>query len=109
VVDKLNGGVTALLKRAKTRVIFGWGTFSDAKTANFIMTMETVAGGVRAGHDMAFERLDTNVGVALTLTQALRAYADPGDETLCFGSGNFSSGPYVGVQVSFSGQLIPLQ
>ena len=84
-------------------------TFSDAKTANFIMTMETVAGGVRVGHDMAFERLDTNVGVALTLTQALRAYADPGDETLCFGSGNFSSGPYVGVQVSFSGQLVPLQ
>ena len=84
-------------------------TFSDEKTANFIMTMETVAGGVRVGHDMAFERLDTNVGVALTLTQALRAYADPGDETLCFGSGNFSSGPYIGVQASFSGQLVPLQ
>jgi dihydrolipoamide dehydrogenase len=34
VVDKLNGGVTALLKRAKTRVIAGWGTFSDAKTCH---------------------------------------------------------------------------
>ncbi|MFI4949501.1 MAG: dihydrolipoyl dehydrogenase [Caulobacterales bacterium] len=32
VVDKLNGGVTALLKRAKTRVVAGWGTFTDAKT-----------------------------------------------------------------------------
>jgi dihydrolipoamide dehydrogenase len=32
VVDKLNGGVTALLKRAKTRVVSGWGRFSDAKT-----------------------------------------------------------------------------
>jgi dihydrolipoamide dehydrogenase len=34
VVDKLNGGVTALLKRAKTRVIAGWGRFSDAKTCH---------------------------------------------------------------------------
>lgn len=32
IVDKLNGGVTALLKRAKTRVVAGWGTFTDAKT-----------------------------------------------------------------------------
>ena len=32
VVDRLNGGVTALLKRAKTRVVTGWGRFSDAKT-----------------------------------------------------------------------------
>lgn len=32
VVAKLNGGVTGLLKRAKTRVINGWATFSDAKT-----------------------------------------------------------------------------
>ncbi|HEY2753150.1 dihydrolipoyl dehydrogenase [Phenylobacterium sp.] len=34
VVDKLNGGVVALLKRAKTRVVAGWGTFSDAKTCH---------------------------------------------------------------------------
>ena len=34
VVDKLNGGVIALLKRAKTRVVAGWGTFSDAKTCH---------------------------------------------------------------------------
>ena len=27
-----NGGVTGLLKRAKTRVLEGWATFSDAKT-----------------------------------------------------------------------------
>ena len=32
VVKKLNTGVGALLKRAKVRVIEGWGTFSDAKT-----------------------------------------------------------------------------
>jgi dihydrolipoamide dehydrogenase len=42
VVDKLNGGVTALLKRAKTRVIAGWGTFSDAKTCH----VETADGPV---------------------------------------------------------------
>ena len=34
VVDKLNGGVTALLKRAKVRVVEGWGVFADAKTCN---------------------------------------------------------------------------
>ncbi len=32
VVDKLNGGVQALLKRAKVRVVEGWATFTDAKT-----------------------------------------------------------------------------
>jgi len=42
VVDKLNGGVTALLKRAKTRVVQGWGTFSDAKTCH----VETADGPV---------------------------------------------------------------
>ena len=42
VVDKLNGGVTALLKRAKTRVVNGWGRFSDAKTCH----VETADGPV---------------------------------------------------------------
>src|SRR3954452_6710819 len=42
VVDKLNGGVTALLKRAKTRVVAGWGRFTDAKTC----TVETKDGPV---------------------------------------------------------------
>lgn len=32
IVAKLNGGVGGLLKRAKTRVINGWATFTDAKT-----------------------------------------------------------------------------
>jgi dihydrolipoamide dehydrogenase len=32
VVDKLNTGVKNLLKRAKVRVLAGWGTFTDAKT-----------------------------------------------------------------------------
>lgn len=32
VVDKLNGGVKALLRKAKVRTLEGWGVFSDAKT-----------------------------------------------------------------------------
>ena len=32
VVDKLNGGVASLLKRAKVKVLTGWAKFSDAKT-----------------------------------------------------------------------------
>ncbi len=32
VVDKLNSGVGALLKRAKVKVVEGWAVFSDAKT-----------------------------------------------------------------------------
>ena len=32
IVDKLNSGVGALLKRVKVRVVQGWATFSDAKT-----------------------------------------------------------------------------
>ncbi|WP_404477602.1 dihydrolipoyl dehydrogenase [Novosphingobium sp. BL-52-GroH] len=42
IVDRLNGGVGALLKRAKVKVIEGWGQFSDAKTC----TVETVDGAV---------------------------------------------------------------
>ncbi|HVP85095.1 MAG TPA: dihydrolipoyl dehydrogenase [Rhizomicrobium sp.] len=34
VVDKLNSGVATLLKRAKVRVVSGWGTFSDGKTCH---------------------------------------------------------------------------
>ncbi|MEG1453664.1 MAG: FAD-dependent oxidoreductase, partial [Brevundimonas sp.] len=32
IVKKLNGGVSALLKKAKVKVIKGWATFEDAKT-----------------------------------------------------------------------------
>jgi dihydrolipoamide dehydrogenase len=32
IVSKLNGGVTALLKRSKVKVVKGWGVFTDAKT-----------------------------------------------------------------------------
>jgi len=32
IVDKLNSGVGALLKRVKVKVVEGWATFSDAKT-----------------------------------------------------------------------------
>jgi dihydrolipoamide dehydrogenase len=34
IVGKLNSGVTALLKRAKVRVVNGWANFSDAKTCS---------------------------------------------------------------------------
>ena len=48
IVDRLNGGVAALLKRAGVRVLAGRGKFSDAKTCHV-----TTAGGhitVRARH-----------------------------------------------------------
>jgi len=32
IVDRLNGGVGVLLRKAKVRVLEGWATFSDAKT-----------------------------------------------------------------------------
>jgi len=37
IVDQLNGGVAALLKRVKVRVINGWAKFSDAKTCHVAM------------------------------------------------------------------------
>src|SRR5689334_20883260 len=40
IVDKLSGGVSALLKRAKVRAVQGWATFTDAKTC----TVETPDG-----------------------------------------------------------------
>ncbi|MDB5423987.1 MAG: lpdA [Phenylobacterium sp.] len=43
VVDKLNSGVEALLKRAKVTVVRGWATFSDARTC----TVETAEGPVK--------------------------------------------------------------
>jgi dihydrolipoamide dehydrogenase len=48
IVDRLNGGVGVLLRKAKVRVLEGWATFSDAKTC----TVETNAGAetVRAEH-----------------------------------------------------------
>ena len=42
IVAKLNGGVGGLLKRAKTRVLNGWATFTDAKTC----TVKTADGEV---------------------------------------------------------------
>jgi dihydrolipoamide dehydrogenase len=42
LVDKLNGGVAGLLKRAKVRVVQGWAAFSDAKTC----TVETADGAL---------------------------------------------------------------
>ena len=42
IVDKLNNGVTVLLKRAKVRVISGWAKFSDGKTC----TVKTKEGDV---------------------------------------------------------------
>ena len=45
VVDKLNTGVTNLLRRAKVRVVNGWGVFEDAKTlrvGDTVVRAETV-------------------------------------------------------------------
>jgi dihydrolipoamide dehydrogenase len=42
IVDKLNGGVAALLKRGKVKVVNGWGRFTDAKTC----VVETAEGPV---------------------------------------------------------------
>jgi dihydrolipoamide dehydrogenase len=42
VVDKLNGGVRGLLKRAKVRTLAGWATFQDGKTC----TVQTAGGPV---------------------------------------------------------------
>jgi dihydrolipoamide dehydrogenase len=42
ITAKLNGGVTALLKRAKVKTVAGWASFSDAKTC----TVETKDGPV---------------------------------------------------------------
>ncbi len=48
VVDKLNAGVTALLKRAKVHVVKGWAVFSNGKTCS----VDTPEGKVEitAGH-----------------------------------------------------------
>ena len=42
IVDKLNGGVATLLKRAKVKVIAGWAKFQDGKAC----TVETAAGPI---------------------------------------------------------------
>ena len=48
LVDRLNGGVGVLLRKAKVRVVSGWATFSDAKTC----TVRTSDGEevIRADH-----------------------------------------------------------
>jgi dihydrolipoamide dehydrogenase len=48
IVDRLNGGVGVLLRKANVRVLLGWATFSDAKTC----TVRTSEGEetVRAEH-----------------------------------------------------------
>ena len=48
IVDKLSEGVQGLLRKAKVRVIEGWGTFTDAKTC----MVETASGScqVKAEH-----------------------------------------------------------
>ncbi|MCQ4028556.1 dihydrolipoyl dehydrogenase, partial [Klebsiella pneumoniae] len=42
IVRKLNGGVAALLKKARVKVVKGWAEFSDAKTC----TVRTAEGDV---------------------------------------------------------------
>ena len=42
VVDRLSGGVGALLRKAKVQVVSGWATFSDAKTCQVATAEGTV-------------------------------------------------------------------
>jgi dihydrolipoamide dehydrogenase len=48
IVDQLNGGVAALLKRAKVKVLTGWAKFSDAKTCR--VTMDGTDAVITAEH-----------------------------------------------------------
>ncbi|WP_242127358.1 dihydrolipoyl dehydrogenase [Sphingobium sp. Sx8-8] len=48
VVDRLSGGVSALLRKAKVKVVTGWATFSDAKTCIVESAHSTAA--IRAEH-----------------------------------------------------------
>ncbi|HTQ15254.1 MAG TPA: dihydrolipoyl dehydrogenase [Rhizomicrobium sp.] len=72
IVDRLNTGVTGLLKRAKVRVIAGWGEFTDAKTCRIgdtIVTAEHVilaAGSVPV--ELPFLKFGGNV---ISSTEAL--------------------------------------
>ena len=57
VVDKLNGGVTALLKRAQVRVVEGWGVFSDAKTC----AVKTKSGDVTIKAEYVIEQRQLHI------------------------------------------------
>lgn len=48
IVDRLSGGVSGLLKKAKVSVVSGWATFSDAKTCTVATGEGTVE--IRAEH-----------------------------------------------------------
>jgi dihydrolipoamide dehydrogenase len=48
IVDRLSGGVGALLRKAKVRVLHGWATFSDAKTCT--VAAENGEETIRAEH-----------------------------------------------------------
>ena len=55
VVDKLNSGVTNLLKRAKVRVVSGWGVFEDAKTCRVGDTVIRAENVILANGSLAVE------------------------------------------------------
>ncbi|HEY2069745.1 MAG TPA: dihydrolipoyl dehydrogenase [Rhizomicrobium sp.] len=55
VVDKLNSGVSTLLKRAKVKVIKGWAEFSDAKTCTVGETTITAEHVILANGSLAVE------------------------------------------------------
>ena len=55
VVDKLNSGVTNLLRRAKVKVVPGWGVFEDAKTIRVGDTVIRAENVILASGSLAVE------------------------------------------------------
>ena len=55
VVDKLNSGVTNLLRRAKVKVVEGWGVFEDAKTCRVGDTVIRAENVILASGSLAVE------------------------------------------------------
>ncbi len=55
VVDKLNTGVTNLLRRAKVKVVEGWGVFEDAKTVRVGDTLIRAETVILASGSLAVE------------------------------------------------------
>jgi dihydrolipoamide dehydrogenase len=100
IVDKLNSGVTALLKRAKVRVVAGWATFQDGKTCSvatgkgdLTITGEHVilaTGSVPV--ELPFLKFGDNV---ISSTEALTLQAVPG-KLLVVGAG------YIGLELGIA-------
>jgi dihydrolipoamide dehydrogenase len=100
VVDKLNGGVAALLKRAKVRVLDGRAAFSDAKTCN-VETKEGVFAVVAEDVVLATGSLPIGLpflpfgGAVISSTEALSLREVP-EELVVIGAG------YIGLELGIA-------